>query len=299
MKSRLFATALIWLGVTAVASGAGVWIDSSQVTLSSTGATVINARLRTSAAGVDQMMANGAGSTATIGATLGHNVGNVAAVSTRNFAFTLEHRVGQGLIFRLVDDEVPSQTWLLAYGTGFSPGLPPASTTVVVASQATLGGLTPASMPNFNSLQLEVRATDTNPAPPTESAEVSGLYFSSSTLALRDGAFEAVTMTPTTPGSASGEVVGGLAVTAPTGVGFQRLVADESLTAHDWTFGGMVHLQRSGGGDGEGVRFVISGQQVAATFPALAPVPEPTVPALLGLVAALGLRRRRGLNAGC
>lgn len=273
---------------------AGVWIDSSQVTLTSTGTTVINTRLRASAGGADQLMADGGGTTASSGATLSHNLGNVGAVSARTYAFTLEHRLGQGLIFRLVDDQPTPRTWILAYGSTFSPSLPAAGPTTSVASQATLGGTAPASLAGFNSLRLEVQATETNPAPPAELASLSGLVFSSPTLSVVDGAFDAISMTPTTPGQTSGEIVGGVPLPATPGFGFQRLVADESFTDHNWTLGGTIHLQRSGGGDGEGVRMLISGQQVTAIFPPAAPIPEPTVLGLMAFAGALVSRRRPG-----
>ncbi|MFN0127411.1 MAG: PEP-CTERM sorting domain-containing protein [Verrucomicrobiales bacterium] len=273
--------------------GAGVWIDSSQVTLSSAGATVINARLRASAGGTDQMMADGGGTNATSGPTLGHNLGTVATISSRNYAFTLEHRVGQGMIFRLVDNQFTPQTWLLAYGSGFSPALPVGPTTTV-STQATLGGVSPAGLPNFNSLRLEVQASAAHPAAPAESASVSGLSFSSPTLTLQDGALDPMATTPTTAGQTSGEVVGGVPITVAAGFGYQRLVSDEPLNAHDWRLGGVVRIQRSGGGDGETVRMVIYGQQVTATFPPLTPAPEPTSAMLLLLGGALAFRRRRG-----
>ena len=100
---------------------AGVWIDSSQVALTSTGATVINARLRAASSGSDQLMANGGGSAATTGPTLGHNLGTVAAVSSREFAFTLEHRVGQGMIFRMVDTESSSADLAAGVRIGIFP----------------------------------------------------------------------------------------------------------------------------------------------------------------------------------
>ncbi|MFN0127410.1 MAG: PEP-CTERM sorting domain-containing protein [Verrucomicrobiales bacterium] len=273
--------------------GAGVWIDSSQVTLSRTGATVINARLRASAGGVDQLMADGGRTNATSGPTLGHNLGTVAAISSRDYAFTLEHRVGQGMIFRLVDSQSTPETWLLAFGSGFSPALPVGPTTRV-ATQATLGGMTPAGLPNFNSLRLEVRASVAHAPPPEESASVSGLYFSSPTLTLQDGALDPMATTPTTAGQTSGEVVNRVPIRAAAGFGYQRLVSDEPLNFHDWTLGGVVHLQRSGTGNGETVRMVIYGQQVTATFPPLTPAPEPTSAMLLLLGGALALRRRRG-----
>lgn len=292
MCSRLLAFLVISLAPALPGWGAGVWIDSSQVTLTSTGATVINARLRASAGGADQLMADGGGSTATSGSTLSHNLGNVGAVSSKNYAFTLEHRLGQGLIFKLVDNQITPRTWVLAYGGTFSPALPSAGPTTSVTAQATLGGTPYSGLAGFNSLRLEVQATEPNPAPPTEVASLSGLVFSSPTLSVIDGAFDALTMSPTTPGQTSGEVVGGLPLTATPGIGFQRLVADESLTSHDWTLGGTIHLQRSGGGDGEGVRLLISGQQVAAIFPPAAPIPETTVVALLVLAGSLALCRR-------
>jgi MYXO-CTERM domain-containing protein len=161
-----------------------------------------------------------------------------------------------------------------------------------VASQATLGGVAPVGLAGFNSLRLQVQATDSHAGGTAESASMSGLYFSSPTLTVQDGAFDAVTVTPTTPGLAFGEVVGGVPTTAATGFGFQRLVADESFTAHNWTLGGTVHVQRSGGGDGDGVNMVVYGQQVTAVFPPTGVVPEPAVAGLLALAAALALRRR-------
>ena len=277
--------------------GAGVWIDSSQVTLSATGATVINARLRASAGGADQLLADGGGTNATSGTTLSHNMGNVGAVSSRDYAFTLEHRLGQGLIFQLVDNQATPQTWVLAYGSGFSPALPTAGPRTNVASQSTLGGAPAAALPSFNSLRLELQASEAHAGGAAELASLGGLYFSSPTLSLQDGAFDAITVTPTTPGVTSGEVVGGVAATAANGFAFQRLVADDSLTAHNWTLGGTVHLQRSGGGDGEGVRMVISGQQVTAVFPPIGPIPEPAVVGLMGAAGVLALRRRRGQAA--
>jgi len=293
MKLGLLTLGLVVLAPAMSSWGAGVWIDSSQVTLSSTGATVINARLRASAGGADQLMADGAGSTATTGTTLSHNLGNVNAISQRTYAFTLEHRVGQGMLFRLVDSQTTPQTWLLAYGSGFVPALPGATATTNVASQATLGGVTAGNLAGFNSLRLEVQASQVDVPAPAEQASLSGLYFSSPTLSLQDGAFDAVTVTPSTAGQTFGEVVGGVPATAANGFAFQRLVADESLTGHDWTLGGTVSLQRSGGGDGEGVRFVIQGQQVAAVFPPAGPIPEPASALLLALAGVMAGRRRR------
>lgn len=262
--------------------------------MTSTGATVINARLRASAGGTDQSMANGGGTAPTSGTALAHNLGNVVTISHRDYAFSLEHRVGQGFLFRLVDTQSTPETWLLAYGSGFAPALPGTlDPDVTVATQTTLGGVAPAGLAEFNSLRLEVQATQVDRAPPAEEVRVSGMYFSSPTLSLQDGSFDNVVVTPTTPGRAFGEVVGGVAPTVADGFAFQRLVADEPLTAHDWTLGGQVHLQRSGGGDGEAVRFVIQGQQVSAVFAVVGPVPEPATAGLLAMAGLMLVRRRR------
>jgi hypothetical protein len=104
-----------------------------------------------------------------------------------------------------------------------------------------------------------------------------------------DGALSNITVTPTSPGTVSGEAVGGIAVAPTVGNGFQRIVSDVNFQTYNWLPTGKVNLDKSITGGDETVRLVISGQQITATF-----IPEPTSSALL-LVSglALGLRRRR------
>jgi hypothetical protein len=272
---------------------ANVLINSAYSTIHSTGGTAFNAKFRASAGNFDQSLAVGS-STSGVN-TVSRNVGTLSQISATSYQFTLEHRVGQGLVFTLVST-VAGTNSTVAFGTGFFPGLPLATTTTAttLVNPATSTAIGVGALPSYNSLRIEARASQAYAGAPDELLTWSGMSFSSPTLTVVDGSFSSGSTSPTTPGSASGEVVGGVPTTAGTGFYFQRLASTAPLELHNWTLSGTVHLMRNGTGGDETMRFIISGQQINwdSSWFAAAPEPSRVVLLLAGTLAML-LRRRR------
>jgi hypothetical protein len=287
---------LIGFAFPTVCSAANYVANSSPiVTINSVGDTIFNAKLRASNGNFDQSVATT--SSTLVGNVVSRDLGNVNTITSRIYQFTLEHRVGQGFIFTTIDNQNAPFTSITAYGTGFSPTLPPTVGNTAVTTAATLNTFRGSGVPiaatalsNYNSLRIETRTT-AFAGNPDESITFSNLAFSSPTINLLDGSLTTnSTIIPTTTGSTSGEIVGGVPATAANGTLFQRIISDEPLNNHNWSFSGNVQLIRSGAGDGEGLRFAIYGQNINAAFP----VPEPShaILSLMGLCAVM-LKRKR------
>jgi hypothetical protein len=287
---------LIGLIFPTVCSAANYVTNSSpSLTINSVGDTIFNAKLRASNGNFDQSIATT--SSTLIGNVVSRDLGNVNKITSRIYQFTLEHRVGQGFIFTTIDNQSAPFTSITAYGTGFSPALPPtvgntAVTTVAILN--TFGGsgvpIAATALGNYNSLLVETRTT-AFAGNPDESITFNNLAFSSPTINFLSGSLiTSSTVTPTTTGSTSGEIVGGVPATAANGTLFQRIISDGPLNNHNWTFSGNVQLIRSGAGDGEGLRFAIYGQNIDAIFA----VPEPShaILSIMGLCAVM-LKRKR------
>lgn len=283
------------LCISAPSALAAIFVANAPSTvIDAVGSTAFNAKLRLSAGNFDQSLATTGGTGA--GNVVSANLGTIPIISATSYQFTLQHRVGQGFIFTTIGNQPTPLTSIVAFGSGFSPALPTANATTSVSSAATLssntaGGpqIAATALANYNSLRLEVRTSEVAGDPP-ESITFANLVFNSPTIFLADGSLTTSgTIVPLTPGSASGEIVNGIPTVAATGTLFQRIITDEPLNNHDWSFSGNVQLVRSGTGDGEGLRFVIYGQTVTATL-----IPEPSSTALgLLTLASLLLRRKR------
>jgi hypothetical protein len=295
MKSLLIP--LLSLGCALCAQAATVYINSNDVTINALGAEVLNAKFRASQGNFDASIATGSGTGS--GNAVGVNLGTVSTVTSRTYIFNFSHRVGQGYLMTTTDNRPTPTTSYAGFGSNFVPAPPPNGPNSNV--QATLAAapssptfITPAQLPGFNSLRIDVRVSEIagNPA---EQITLASLAFSSSTLSMGTGAFTGGTTFSTTPGNASGEVVAGAPVVLGSGLYRQRLVADVDLTQHDWDLSGSFQIIRSGGGDGEAARIVITGQSISAITPILAaPEPSRTVFMLMGLGLMLMRRRRHG-----
>ena len=253
-------------------------INDPNTTLNSLDSTVFQTKYRLSAGNFDFSLSPYAGTGATGSTWVSANAGNVVQLSEQWWAFSLTNVPGSSLTFSLtpiLGNPRPAQT--LIWGVGGTPTLnvPPDGTPYGPQDRA------------YNALRIQARASSAN-----SSAQVTDLSFSAAGMTLTPGsAFFDMTVTPSTS-----------AAPIPTypadGLGFlsQWLVADGNLAAVNWTLSGRVVLTRTGGGDGEAVRFTIDGLPVSANFPMV--VPEPSSWILMAAAAgALLWRKRRALSA--
>jgi hypothetical protein len=222
------------------------------------------------------------------------SLGSTSQISTRNYSFTIENVVGQGIMFRTTDNQNTPVTQVLAFGSGFgtNPGGLPTTNSYIysTATNNSLGGLNYSTLPDFNSLLIQARASETSALTPNELVSIQSISFTSPTLNTT-GSLNTGNVTSTTPGNGSGQVIDGQPVQPSVGIWQQRIVGDTSLKDHNWKLSGNIVLQRAGSGGDEGVSFIVSGQQLNFDLSA---VPEPSR-ALLLLLGGVGmvLRRRR------
>lgn len=248
-----------------VASAGIVYVNSSQLSPSAIDDSVFTAKYRLSNSNFDQSLDNGTGTNS--GTFVSKNLGNNNQLKTREYLFRLDHRVGQGFIFSMTNGTSSST---LAWGSGFSPGLPAGA-----GVAALLGGEAPGGA--FNALLLEARAQRSSP---TSFVTFSDIVFSSPTLTLGDGAFNSGSITNTMTGTTT------LAFTPEVGRSEQWLVSDGNLAMHDWSLSALVRGSRDNAASGdELVRYSVAGMQVQT-------IPQPGTIVLAGLAFTLLLRRR-------
>ncbi len=253
-KTMLFAS----LGLSVVASAQQVHVNSlAYRPVSDGGTTVLGAKFKSDNNNWDFSLAN-TGSTATSANFIQAQVGNNAFISARNYAFALEHKVGEGFIWSITDKADSSAKTTLSWGTFTTP---PAGT-----NAATLNGIAPDR--SFNALRIENRASSTG-----SQNIFSNLSFTSA--ATFNGSFFNGTITPSTGYNPFSAVSNGFSV--------QWLVSDTDLSTYNWTLGGDVQLV---GGNNEALRMDIQGRSLQA-------VPEPGTMAALGLGIAALLKRKR------
>jgi hypothetical protein len=238
---------------------ASVFINAPEL-VGGASVSVAGAKLRASSSDWDMSLSAGGGTTA--GNFIQADLGGSFSSPNRTINFTLEHRAGEGLIFRSVEGSNPEAT--LAWG---SFNTPVAGSLVV----PTINSNTPPQ--NFNLLNLQAVAERAG-----SRVTFSNLLFSSPTLDIGSGTFQSGTAQSSTPGGIT-----------------QSLIADTSLGDHSWTLSGTVSLQRPGQqpGSDDSVRFEVT----AGLAPFLAVIPEPGLLMFAVPVAALLLMRRRPLAA--
>jgi hypothetical protein len=183
------------------------------------------------------------------------NLGNESQLSGDTFRFSLEHRAGQGLIWKFFDNSDPlgPAGGTAAWGT-FTPVIPTGSSTQV---RADLNGELPAQF--FNVLSLETRA-----------------FAAGSEMHLSNVAFSGATTV--------GTINNVSAFFNNTGASYvATLESDTDLSTFNWTLAGQIRGVKSGGG-AETVTFNVH----------LVAIPEPGTSALLllGLMALLGASMR-------
>lgn len=254
----------IWLaGVTMLfavprATAASVFInDPTRIGPDATA--VAGMKVRASTTNWDQSLDAGGGTFA--GNFISANLGNTFTGGGRDFGFSIEHRAGQGFVFRITEAGRPDS--VLAWGDfgGAVPGQ-------VVS---TINGRTP--LTPFNALGIEARSTR-----PGASVSFSQMLFTSPTLSVAGGTFSSGTVTENTTSG-----------TSPTGTVQQSLIADTGMALHDWTLTGIINLIRpAGAGGDENVKFTVNVLQSDY----IAHAPEPGT-ALLGALAGLTLLQRR------
>ena len=228
------------------------------------GSTTFQVKYRLSASNFDVSTAP-YGGTGTAGTTwLTSNLGNVNQLAATAWNFSLTNTPGQNLVLTFSRGTTTfTQTW----GTG--------GTATLTAPD--LNSYGPQARP-YNSFRITARSS-TNGA----TASVSNLSFTAAgQTASPASAFRADTATPTTAGPSLSNFP-----TDSNGFFTQWLVADVNLASIAWNLAGQVTLDRTGGGDGEAVRFTIDGLETLAQFPPPTPfdttnTPEPLSAFLTG-----------------
>lgn len=208
------------------------------------GSTVFQVKYRLSASNFDLSTAP-YGGTGTSGTTwLSSNLGNVNQLAATTWNFSLTNTPGQNLVLSFSRGTTTfTQTW----GAGGTATLN-SPTNLPQGPQARL----------YNTLRITARSS-TNGA----TASISNLSFTAAgQSASPASAFRADTATPTTAGPSLSNFP-----TDSNGFFTQWLVADVNLASIAWNLAGQVTLDRTGGGDGEAVRFTIDGLESLAQFP--------------------------------
>lgn len=224
------------------------------------GSTIFQTKYRLSASNFDLATAP-YGGTGTAGTTwIASNFGNVNQLSDLIWNFTITNNPGaQNLIvtFSRTGSSTVTQTW----GTG--------GTATLTAPD--LNNYGPQSR-SYNSLRITARSSTSG-----ATAAVSNLSFSATGLAPTAASnFRNDTATPTTSGPALSNFP-----VDPLGFYTQWIVTDANLASLSWTLAGQVVLSRTGGGDGEAVRFTVDGLE---TLPLENPEPVSALLTGAGLI---------------
>lgn len=246
--------------IVAGAASADLYVNSAQVQVQDLGARVAGAQYRLSNGAWDMGLDNGEG-TGQSKNFVSSNLGNSNQLSSRTYAFSLTNLSGQGLIWTLTDTESGKVT-TDAWGTFATK---PDGTV-----KAVLDGVAPGA--SFNALSIEARATRAG-----SSMSFSDLAFNGEAIA--HGAFAAGAVDPGSGGPDS-----------PSGFWRQFIASTTDLSKSNWSFTGLLHGVRSGGGGDDDVHFAIGAHD--ATFS----VPAPGAAALLaiaGFFSRAGIRRSR------
>jgi hypothetical protein len=258
MNSSLSHLVRLFLGTLFATSGldaASVFINAPE-RVGGAGVALAGVKLRASPNDWDMSLGVGGGTSA--GNFIQADLGGSFSSPNRTINFTLEHRAGEGLIFRTVEGTNPEVT--LAWGSFTTP----VAGSMVVP---TINSNTPPQ--NYNLLNLQAVAERAGAR-----VTFSNLLFASPTLDIGSGTFQSGSVQSSTPGGIT-----------------QSLIADGSLGDHNWTLSGTVSLQRPGQqpGSDDSVRFEVT----AGLAPFLSVVPEPGVLLFAVPMAALLLQRRR------
>jgi hypothetical protein len=276
------------------AAAATVSFNAASDPIDSVDVSAFNAKIRVSNSNWDQSLGIGGG-TSSSSNFISANLGTTSQISTRTYDFSIENRVGQGIIFTVSDTQSTPTIRVLAFGSGFSPAIsPPTSGTFNFQSQtsSTLGGVTYSGMSDFNSLLIQARASEINTLTPNEEVTIQSISFNSATLN-QEGSLNTGTVTSTTPGNGSGVIIGGNPVTPATSFWQQRVTADTNLQDHNWTLNGRLQLRRGGtGGSDESISFIVTGQNVTLS-PTVIPEPSRALLLFFGGLALLVQRRRK------
>lgn len=260
-RRQMLTTAVLFICAGTAVPAASVFINENSATVAA-GTAVASAKLRASNDAWDQALSNGVSfSNANAIRT---DVANSFPQPGRQFAFSFQHRAGEGFVFSVTESGQPTST--MAWGSfANAPG------GTVVSSLGGHQALTP-----FDSLQIEARATLAKSI-----LTFSNLVFTSSDLNTASGDFyDGMLMRTLTIGS------------NPRGTATQDLLADVDLSQRTWTLSGDLTFIRPTGNTGEeNLSFTVSARNV--NQPAPSPVPEPGSAAVLALTLGGFLSRRR------
>jgi histidinol-phosphatase (PHP family) len=292
-QSTILGFASLFLASLSSVNAATVSFNSASDPIDSVDVSSFNAKIRVSNTNFDQSLGIGGGTNSSR-SFIGTNLGNTSQINARTYDFSIENRVGQGIIFTVSDTQTTPTIRVLRFGSGFDPGITPPTSSPLNYLRITtnsLGGVTYSGLSDFNSLLIQARANEVSSLTPDEQVTIQSISFTSATLT-QEGSLDTGTVLSNTPGNGSGVTIGGNPVTPATGIWQQRVSADTNLKDHNWQLSGRLQLRRPAiSGSDENISFIVTGQNV--TF-VPSPIPEPSR-ALLILLGGLGLvlQRRR------
>lgn len=263
-------------------TAARYFINPDPRAMSAVEATVFGAKFRMSNSGFDQWLSNGPDTLRlpNLGNTyLTANLGNNKTLSSRTYAFTLQHDLRNTFTFSLVPlgGTKPAKPSTLVWSGNLATGLAPLPWPAGLDASPAAGALPIRPVAAFNSLSISAQAlADGRGTADSRSLSFSHLTFVSPTLSCGGGTFAEGLITPDTAGPGS-----------PWGIWTQQLIAEAPLSAHEWTLAGELHGVRSGSAEDEYVRFTIFGQQADVDWTYVV-VPEPSSLAFGGVFGLLG-----------
>jgi len=249
----------------------------------------VGAKVRNSPTNFDQTIDDGAGTTLN-GSNPTFMQANRANVSGKTWQFQLSHYAGQGFVFTLTNASNASDTYTLAWGSGFLAGILPGSNVTTSALLDTL----PPDYSSYNSLHFESRAGNSTS---NNAVTLSGAAFALCpfTTATSLSAACATPPTPTVNGAFESSPVTLLSPSqnsSSSGYYHDWVVTDMNLALYDWKALATVTLT---GGKDEATKFTVSAKDLAAATPT--PEPATLVPALMALAAlAHRIRCAKGLQ---
>ncbi|MDX2147696.1 MAG: hypothetical protein SFZ23_09260 [Planctomycetota bacterium] len=267
MRIAVSIASIVASGCASQALAGQVFINSSKVKNLQVGGGVVQAKYRLSNGNFDMSLDRGQGTNP--GQFIQANLGNNNQLNNTAFNFVVQHIAGQGILFQMNKASDQSSN-ALSWGNFSSP--------MSGQSVSQLGGQSfYGSGRGFNTLLLTARAEWAGNAanPGSSSMSFSNLNFSSSELAVADGAF-----------------ISGAASTPGTGAVVQQLVSSVDLSQYSWSITGTItglRLPANITAGDELVSFVIGGKQ--SEF-ALIPLPSTAALAGVGMMVMGGARRR-------